>query len=323
MNLQIMPLQGTSYQNNDLSQKQIDGSKGKETDVALKALESQRNRPQIGSGGVIYNGERIENCDWIDQTRDYPDVRSSRLKFGLLIPVTNTSMESELWEIIYKNPALKRVGLHTSNVHTPMPKLETEGDLLEYKKQFISGLKPAIDAARLSEPKHMIMGMSLEHIIKGHKEVKAVAREVEEYSKLQWSTWHDAIKAALDKFGAKRIALLSPFDKTGHEYAKQMFEDMGFKVVASIGFSCAQANHIAHIPDDAKKQAIKMLAAENEVDAIVQCGTNMSLTQVTEELEPIIKLPILGINAVIFWHALRQNGISEPLVGGGRLLSEF
>lgn len=298
-------------------------SKGKETEVALKAFESQRNRPQIASGGVIYNGATIENCNWVDQTRDYPNVRSSRLLFGLIIPVTNTSMESELWEIICKNPALKGVGLHTSNVHTPVPKLETEADLLEYKKQFINGLKPAIDAARLSAPKHLIMGMSLEHIIKGLKEVQAVAREVKDHSKLQWSTWHEAIKVALDKFGAKRIGLISPFDKTGNEYAKQMFEDMGFEVMASVGFSCAHANDIAHIPDEAKKKAIQKITADHTVDAIVQCGTNMSMTQVTEELEPIINIPILGINAVIFWHALRQNGIADQLVGGGRLLREF
>jgi maleate isomerase len=50
-------------------------------------------------------------------------------------------------------------------------------------------------------------------------------------------------------------------------------------VVASVGFSCANALHIAHVPDWAKERAIMELLAThtNRLDAVVQCGTNMSL----------------------------------------------
>jgi maleate isomerase len=48
----------------------------------------------------------------------------------------------------------------------------------------------------------------------------------------------------------------------------------------------------------------------------------MSLTQVSEKLEPVLGMPILGINAVIFWYALRENGFDGPLAGGGRLMRE-
>jgi maleate isomerase len=104
-----------------------------------------------------------------------------------------------------------------------------------------------------------------------------------------------------------------------------MFEELGFNVVASVGFSCANALHIAHVPDWAKERAILELLAtgENELDAVVQCGTNMSLIDVTEKLEPVIGIPILGINAVLFWYALRENGFEGALAGGGRLLQEF
>ncbi len=49
----------------------------------------------------------------------------------------------------------------------------------------------------------------------------------------------------------------------------------------------------------------------------------MSLIDVAERLEPMLGLPILGINPVTFWHALRENGFDGPLLGGGRLLREF
>ncbi|MDO9585399.1 MAG: hypothetical protein Q7I93_02815, partial [Syntrophales bacterium] len=195
----------------------------------------------------------------------------------------------------------------------------------EYKKQFLGGLRSAVDAASLAAPQYMIMGMSLEHILRGIENVKAPMVDIESYSGLCWATWHDAISSALGKYKAKRIGILTPFDKKGNESATQMFEDLGYEVVSSVGLSCANAQHIAHIPDWAKEKAILELLAtdENDLDAVVQCGTNMSLIDVTERLEPIIGIPILGINAVTFWYALRENGFEGSLAGAGRLLQEY
>lgn len=284
--------------------------------------------PALAPPGVIHNGKKAEHFGEIDSSKGYPDVRSFRRKFGLIIPATNTSMEHELWSIIFKNQGshgLRGVGLHTATVMTPQPKLETEEDLMEYKKQFLGGLKSAVDAALSAQPQYMIMGMSLEHILGGIDAIRAPMVDIETYSGLSWATWHDAIRAALTKYGAKRIGILTPFDKKGNQFATQMFEELGFKVVSSVGFSCANALHIAHVPDWAKEKAILELLAtdENQLDAVVQCGTNMSLLDVTEKLEPVVRIPILGINTVTFWYALRENGFEGAVVGAGRLLQEF
>lgn len=284
--------------------------------------------PALAAPGIIQNGKKAERFGDIDPSRGYPDVRSFKRKFGLIIRATNTSMEHDLWSIIFKNQGphgLRGVGLHTVNVITPKPTLETEEDLMKYKDQFLSGLKSAVDAAALAQPQYMIMGMSLEHILGGLGAIRAPMSNLETYSGLSWATWHDAVQAALSKYGAKRIGVLTPFDKKGNEFATQMFEELGFEVVSSVGFSCANALHIAHVPDWAKEKAILELLAtdENGLDAIVQCGTNMSIIDVAEKLEPVIGIPILGINPVTFWYALRENGFQGPLVGAGRLLREF
>ncbi|MDW3095016.1 MAG: hypothetical protein R8G33_05005 [Gammaproteobacteria bacterium] len=73
--------------------------------------------------------------------------------------------------------------------------------------------------------------------------------DIESYSGLSWATWHEAIPVALKLYNAKRIGLITPFDKNGNQNAARMFVDMGFKVVSSVGFSCANALHIAHIPN--------------------------------------------------------------------------
>jgi maleate isomerase len=104
-----------------------------------------------------------------------------------------------------------------------------------------------------------------------------------------------------------------------------MFEDLGYEVVASFGFACPNLVDIAHIPDSAKEEVIlKYLATpENRIDAVVQCGTNMSMIDVAEKIEPILGIPIIGINAALLWYALRENGFTTPLLHSGRLLREF
>jgi maleate isomerase len=197
--------------------------------------------------------------------------------------------------------------------------------LLEYQRQFLGGLAAAVDQVLLAQPQYLIMGMSLEHILHGLDTIRASMAEVEAHSGLSVATWHDAALAALTKLGARRIGLLTAFDQRGNENATRMFEDLGFEVVSTVGFSCAVALHIAHLPDWAKEKAILELLATpgNRLDAVVQCGTNMSLMQVSERLEPVLGIPIIGINAALFWYALRENGFTDPLRGAGMLLREL
>jgi maleate isomerase len=284
--------------------------------------------PAIAAPGVIYDGQPVAGFERLGAARGYPDVRSFRRKFGLVIPATNTTMEHELWDIVFRNQrpdGLQGVGLHTSNVITPRPALDSAEALAAYSAQFLGGLKAAVDTALLAQPHYMIMGMSLEHILEGLDAIESSIRQIQEYAPLPWATWHDAAAAALRRYAARRIGLLTPFDAHGNRRAARMFEDLGFEVVASVGFACANALHIAHIPDWAKERAIMDLLAteKNALDAIVQCGTNMSLGQLAERLEPVLRIPILGINAVTFWYALRDAGIEGPIYGAGRLLRDF
>ena len=285
--------------------------------------------PSIANPGVIHDGIPAEGFGRIGSaSHGYQDTLSFRRRFGLLVPATNTIMEQELWGMIFANQGpneLRGVGIHTTTVSIPRPDVGTAEGLENFKQQFLGGLESAVAEALLAAPQYLIMGISLEHILMGIGMVRETMAQTERYCSLGWSTEHEAIKKALECFGAKRIGLLTPWERIGNGSATRMFEDLGFEVVSSVGFSCQNVQHIAHIPDWAKEKAIMELlaTAENRLDAIVQCGTNMSLNAVLERLEPVVGIPIIGVNAAIFWYALRENGFQGPHKGGGRLLREF
>lgn len=282
--------------------------------------------PVISPEGPVLDGARAPGFDAVALSAGHPDACSHRRRFGLLLPATNTTMESELWTILVRNRdrGLDGIGIHSSPVLTPKPDLGTPAGLERYRQDFLAGVANALASAQLARPQYLLMGMSLEHILAGIEPIRATMAQLAQGCNLSWSTWHDAAKAALDRYGARRIGLITPFQGPANESAARMFRDLGFEVVTTFGFCCGNAQHIAHIPDEAKERAITELLATpaNRLDAVVQCGTNMSMTAVAERLEPRIGIPILGINATLLWHALRETGITARAEHAGRLLRE-
>lgn len=58
------------------------------------------------------------------------------------------------------------------------------------------------------------------------------------------------------------------------------------------------------------------------IDAIVQCGTNLSMVPLAERLEKELDIPIIAINVACLWFAMREVGIDLKLSGCTRLFRE-
>jgi hypothetical protein len=58
----------------------------------------------------------------------------------------------------------------------------------------------------------------------------------------------------------------------------------------------------------------------DDVDAIVQIGTNLSMVRLAAAAEMWLGKPVIAINTATYWHALRANGIEDRADGFGRLL---
>jgi len=59
-----------------------------------------------------------------------------------------------------------------------------------------------------------------------------------------------------------------------------------------------------------------------DVEGIIQVGTNLSMLRLADEAERWLDKPVLAINAVTVWHALRSQGFPDRLQGFGTLLRE-
>ena len=60
----------------------------------------------------------------------------------------------------------------------------------------------------------------------------------------------------------------------------------------------------------------------DDVDAIVQVGTNLSTSGIFPTIEKWLSKPVLPINVATVWHALRSCGVLDQYDNLGRLLEE-
>jgi maleate isomerase len=76
---------------------------------------------------------------------------------------------------------------------------------------------------------------------------------------------------------------------------------------------------IAHTTDAMCREAIRQLDGD-DVEAIVQVGTNLSMIRLAAAAELFLGKPVIAINTATYWHALRALGIHDRKAGFGSLM---
>jgi maleate isomerase len=136
------------------------------------------------------------------------------------------------------------------------------------------------------------------------------------------TTGAGAAREALERFGAKKISVITPYPPVGDDNVRRFFGDIGFEVAAIKGLARPSATAIAETTIPMVLDAIREVDGD-DVDAIIQCGTNLSTVDIFPTMEHWLQKPLIPINVACIWHALRASGIQDRYTGNGRLLEEF
>lgn len=258
-----------------------------------------------------------------DMGDGFPDVNEHVMKFGVVIPSTNTTVEYDFWRMVMKNEAVcKGIGFHMSGILIDAPKLATDEDMLHFLTMFRKQIFTTVDRLMTAEPQYIIMGMSLETFFGGWEGNKEFKAELTDRTGLNIATGAEACKAALEKFQAKRIAVITPYQEIGDRNVVKFFTEIGCEVVRIAGLKCGSATDIAHVPEDWCEKVIRENLVIPDIDAIVQCGTNLSMVSLSDRLEREVNLPIIAINVACLWFGMREVGIDAKLEGCTRLFRE-
>ena len=119
------------------------------------------------------------------------------------------------------------------------------------------------------------------------------------------------------------MAALTPYQPVGDEQVRRFLEESGYIVSNVVGLKCDTATSIAHTPPREVIDAVLNELDGDNVDCIVQAGTNLSTQDIFPALEQQLGKPVIPINIATIWHALRAHGIEDKIFGRGWLLERF
>jgi maleate isomerase len=166
------------------------------------------------------------------------------------------------------------------------------------------------------------MGMSAVTFFGGLDGAARFRQEIEDETGLGVSIGSQAVTAALQAYGnIRRIAFFSPYFPAANAEVRRYFEESGFTVVRDACLRCPSWTAIAEVPDDVLRDTISQINGD-DVDAIVQVGTNLSTIRLAAAAELWLGKPVIAINTATYWHALRANGIADQVAGFGQLMQE-
>lgn len=237
-----------------------------------------------------------------------------RRKFGVLIPSTNTSVQPEFDEM---RPA--GVTNHISRIRIPNIPLRDNADFDRLIELIAGAQDEAVDAVMSCEPDHLVLGISAETFWNGLQASRDLKAHLRERTGLPVSMGSEACGAALDLYGAKRIAVVTPYQPVGDQNVVRFFAESGYEVRRIKGLRCASPVQIAHVSERKLAEALQELDGD-DVDALVQVGTNLAMARLAASAESWLGKPVIAINTAIYWHALRTSGIDDKVAGFGSLL---
>ena len=246
------------------------------------------------------------------------DVQGYRAVLGVIGPSTNTVVQPDMDRMRPEG-----VTNHYRGIFVTDPVALSNEDFLAGTQAISDNTMAAVRETMTCKPDYLVLGMSAITFYGGVAGGAAFKAEVEALAGIGVSTGSESTVAALRAYGGiKRVSFVSPYYPVANTEVKRYLAESGFETVRDVPLECRCWTDIAKVPPERLREVIAHLDGD-DVDAIVQVGTNLSMVALAAETEQALGKPVIAINTATYWHALRAIGINDKIHGMGRLLEEF
>ncbi|CZR60785.1 uncharacterized protein PAC_10681 [Phialocephala subalpina] len=237
---------------------------------------------------------------------------ANRAQFGLILPLTNTSVEAEFDRMLVPG-----VSWHSSRIFTANPDLSSSEATVAFLEEFRVQIKIAVQSVCHAKVDYLVMGMSAETFWRREDGAAEFVKFMGELSGgLGTTTGAAACEAVIKAYNVKKIGIITPYQPVGDQQVVDFFEQIGCEVNAIHGLKCPTATSIADVTGVEIKEAFRKVDGE-DVELLIQAGTNLLAGKTAAELERELGKPVIAINTATVWHAYRSNGIIDKVEGWG------
>lgn len=249
----------------------------------------------------------IENIEF---TTD--DGIGSNARIGLVVLATDFTIEHEFRQV-FDEP---EIGLFTARILNEA----------SVTPETLSAME-----ARITDTVDLILpGETLDVVAYGCTSASMVMGEEKVFSRIKASrpdakctTPATAAFAAFNAFGAKRIAVLTPYRSDVNQIVKNYIENAGFEVPVFGSFNEEHDPTVARIDAVSISNAVDRLKGLGDFDAVFVSCTNVRLMDAVCEIEKNTGVPVTSSNHAMAWHAMRLAGDNRKLTHLGQLYQKL
>ena len=184
-------------------------------------------------------------------------------------------------------------------------------------------MRPTLDLALACEPDRIVVAYTPEYMASSVTASQRLRAFIEDATGLPATTASDAVAAALNTLGARKIGLVTPYPMEANRNLEAYFAAHGFSVVDAAGLGSAQERpgSTSRITEAAVRDAFARVDRP-EVEVLLQVGTALVCAGFVADLESQHGKPVLAVNTATYWLALRQHGIDDRYDSYGILLKD-
>ena len=201
------------------------------------------------------------------------------------------------------------------------PELGPEGITLAHVEALPRGPGIGRAAKRLAERGALAVayGCTSGSYVLGPDGDAALAADMRTAAGIPATTTSSAAAAALHELGVRRVAVLSPHVDALNERLRAYLESAGFEVVNLVGLN--RRGDIEGIEPGETLDVVSKDVDTPETDAIFISCTGLRTAAVIEDLEDLLRKPVVTANQATLWHVARLAGAPASTPARGRLLA--
>jgi len=231
-------------------------------------------------------------------------------KLGLIIPSSNTTMESEFYRMLPKG----------FSVHTARLKLRevTVKGLAEMEEKIEE------EAGKLADAGIDVIGYGCTSgsLFRGMGHDKMIEERIEKASGIPAVATAGAVISALKALHVKKVATATPYIDEINSLEERFLSANGFQVVDLKGLGIKDNIKIGKLSgQDAYKLVMEL--RYDEADGIFISCTNFPTVESIESLEEELRKPIISSNTATLWAMLKKCGVSVEIRNFGKLLERI
>ncbi len=225
---------------------------------------------------------------------------------------------------IMTDRAIPRMLSQLENIRWRMQRVNMDGDNVN-TESYLSAQENLLTAADAIRPVNSVTSIALActslAFTLGQKEVNSTLKKV--HSDAHVTNMADAVVEALGSIGAKRIAVLTPYEAELAEKNRGLLTQTGITITASTDLGLVTDEAISTVSQETIASYVKELTQQSDtLDAVfIACSAfNVMTPGFIDRLEKELGVPVITSLQALVWKLLKVDAIDDPLYGYGALL---